>query len=339
MFSLLTLVLSCKGTQEAHINWTTCTDDATVYTGETGSEFGFRMLTKNDALYITAPSNCDTPLYTLESSGIVPVSWESTECARWGQELTHLAQPVLYGPLSERQWNTDIEIGSTNIKRLQTLPDGRLVQLGPDFVKIGGIHHPLPGISMDMARYDDVIAVLMRGIPTQIWTIDATFTFDQSTALFNRIHPFVQTLSGNHQWVLGGGSQLVYTDGEAMYTVPLPEWSRLQQDLRHHPAISIGYASTLTDINDDGILDWIVGAPTAGSGNSSTFPEQAGWVGWFEHRNREWILVQEWTGTETFEHLGWSVAIYETKGKRSVFAGSPGTSRVSEIVCLEPQEE
>lgn len=297
------------------------------------------MLTKDDTLYITAPSDCSTPLYTLESDGIIGVEWENTECARWGQELSHINHPVLYGPLSTQRWNTDIEIGSTNITRLQALPDERLVQLGPNSVKIGGITHPLPRTSIDMARYDDDIAVLMRGSPAQVWTLEATFTFDESPALFSRIHPFVQTLSGTHQWVLGGGSDLTYTDGESLHTVQLPEWSLLQQDMAHHPAVSMGYSSALADINDDGILDWIVGAPTAGSGNADNFPEHAGWVGWFEHHDRSWILRKEWIGSEPFEHFGWSVAIHNTAGKRSILSGSPGASRVSEIHCLEAEKE
>ena len=85
---------------------------------------------------------------------------------------------------------------TTNIRRLDTLPDGRLVQLFQNSVKIGGIDHPLPSTSMDMANYDNHVAVLMRGTPTQIWTVEDTFIFEDNTPLYSRIHPFAPALTG-----------------------------------------------------------------------------------------------------------------------------------------------
>ena len=68
-------------------------------------------------------------------------------------------------------------------------------KLFTNVVKIGGIEHPLPSTSIDMARYDDDIAVLMRGTPTQIWTLNDTFVFNDTTHLLNRIHPFALALT------------------------------------------------------------------------------------------------------------------------------------------------
>ena len=86
----------------------------------------------------------------------------------------------------------------------------------------------------------------------------------------------------------------------------LPDWSRLKQDMENHPHVSMGYASALIDIDDDGQMDWFVGAPTAGSGQDGDFAEQAGWIGWFELRNREWILQSRMDWARTFDHFGWS---------------------------------
>ena len=62
-----------------------------------------------------------------------------------GQEITFKDNaPVLFGPLSESRWQnaeSTLDVGSTNIRRLEVLPDGRLVQLFPNTVKIGGIDH------------------------------------------------------------------------------------------------------------------------------------------------------------------------------------------------------
>ena len=125
------------------------------------------------------------------------------------------------------------------------------------------------------------------------------------------------------------------TPTEKLFTVELPDWSLLKQDIEHHPHISMGYASVLIDLDNDAHLDWVVGAPTAGSGNNPDFPEQAGWVGWFEQNDREWVLRQEWTGAGTFDHFGWSLGIQQTDTQRTVFAGAPGSSTVSSTLCSQ----
>ena len=337
MFSLLTLLIGCKDRSQS--NWESCTDEVISYAGTEESEFGFRMLSTGLDVYITAPSNCTSPLYKLSDSEITPQSWSTETCDRWGQELVlQNGSPVLFGPLSNTRWqNSDgnLDINTPNIRRLQTLPDGRLVQLFTNTVKIGGIEHPLPATSMDLTNFDTHVAVLMRGTPTQIWTVEDTFTFENNTSFFSRIHPFALDLGGRKQWVLGGSSELVYTNGDTLFTVELPDWSILQPDVEHHPHISMGYASALIDLDDDGLLDWVVGAPTAGSGQDEGFPEQAGWVGWFEQRGREWILQQEWTGTKPFEHFGWSLALQQSESKRSVLVGAPGVSTVKQTVCVQ----
>ena len=340
MFSLLTLLFGCK--DRSPKDWEPCTEELTTYTGPEESEFGFRMLANGSEVYITAPSNCTSPLYKLSNGELTAQSWTTDACARWGQEITlRDGSPVLFGPLSDTRWQNDvnnIELTSTNIRRLGTLPDGRLVQLFNNSVKIGGIEHPLPATSIDMARYDDDIAVLMRGIPTQVWTLNATFVFNETTNLLSRIHPFGPALTGKPQWVLGGGPDLLYTDGDTLYTVELPDWSRLKQDMVNHPHISMGYASKLMDLDNDGLLDWIVGAPTAGSGQNEGFPEQSGWVGWFEQRGRGWELQKEWTGASPFALFGWSVTIQQSDIQRSVLIGSPGASTVSQAACFQPVE-
>ena len=151
--------------------------------------------------------------------------------------------------------------------------------------------------------------------------------------------PLALDLTGRKQWVLGGGTDLTYTNGDTLFTVEIPDWSILKQDIEHHPHISIGYSSALLDLDNDGHLDWVVGAPTAGSGNNPAFPEQAGWVGWFEQDNRQWILRQEWTGGNTFAHFGWSLAIQQTDTKRIVFAGAPCASTVSNTICFQQVEK
>ena len=337
MFSLLILLLGCK--DRSQTNWELCTGDLETYVDVEDSEFGFRMLSDGEDVYITAPSKCTSPLYKLSNSELTSQSWSTDGCARWGQEITLKdGSPVLFGPLSDIRWQNDteaLELSSTNVRRLDTLPDERLVQLFTNSVKIGGIEHPLPATSIDMARYDDDIAVLMRGTPTQVWTLNATFGFSETTNLLNRIHPFAPALTGKPQWVLGGGPDLLYTDGETLYSVQLPDWSLLKQDMVNHPHVSMGYASALMDIDDDGQMDWFVGAPTAGSGQDGDFAEQAGWVGWFELRNREWILQKEWLGTKAFEHYGWSLALQQSDSQRSILVGAPGVSTVTETVCLQ----
>ena len=341
MFSLLTLLFGCK--DSGLENWEVCPEESISYSGTEGSEFGFRLLSHNDDIFITSPSDCSTPIHALDENGITPQEWKEEECARWGQEVTFKDDtPVLFGPLSESRWQNSestLDIGAINIRRLQTLPDGRLVQLFPNSVKIGGIDHPLPSTSMDLANFDNHVAVLMRGTPTQIWTVEDTFIFEDNTSLYSRIHPFALDLAGRKQWVLGGGADLTYTNGETLFTVEIPDWSLLKQDIEHHPHISIGYSSALLDLDNDGHLDWVVGAPTAGSGNNPEFPEQAGWVGWFEQDNRQWILRQEWTGGNTFAHFGWSLAIQQTDTKRIVFAGAPGASTVSNTICFQQVEK
>lgn len=337
MFSLLTLLFGCK--DRSQTNWELCTEDLATYTDTEETEFGFRMLSEGKEVYITAPSNCTSPLHKISNNELVSQSWSTDACTRWGQEITLKdGLPVLFGPLSDTRWqnSTDtLELSSTNVRRLDTLPDGRLVQLFTNTVKIGGIEHPLPATSIDMARYGSDIAVLMRGTPTQVWTLNATFVFNDTTNLLNRIHPFAPALTGKPQWVLGGGPDLLYTDGYTLYTVELPDWSRLKQDMVNHPHVSMGYASALMDIDNDGQMDWFVGAPTAGSGQDSNFAEHAGWVGWFELRNHEWILQQEWTGTKEFEHFGWSLALQQSESKRSILVGAPGVSTVTETVCVQ----
>lgn len=340
MFSLLILLLGCNASPE---NWEVCPSEDISYSGAEGSEFGFRLLSKEDSIFITAPSDCSTPLYSLDESGITPQDWNEEGCARWGQEITlQNNAPVLYGPLSETRWQnaeSTLDIGSNSIRRLITLPDKRLVQLLPSTVKIGGIEHPLPTSSMDFATFQNHVAVLMRGMPTQIWTLEDTFVFEDNGSLYSRIHPFALDLAGRKQWVLGGGTDLTYTNGKTLFTVEIPEWSILKQDIDHHPHISIGYSSALLDFDNDGRLDWVVGAPTAGSGNNPAFPEQSGWVGWFEQDNRQWVLRQEWIGGSTFAHFGWSLGIHQTDTKRIVFAGSPGTSTVSNTICYQQVEK
>ena len=339
MFSLLSLLFGCKDSLE---NWEVCPAEDISYSGTEDSEFGFRLLSQDNSVLITAPSDCSTPLYTLKENGITPQDWPMEGCSRWGQEITFKdGKSVLFGPLSQSRWqNTDgdLSIDAGSVRRLETLPDGRLVQLFPYTVKIGGIDHPLPAPGMDLANFDNNVAVLMRGIPTQIWTVQDTFVFEDNASLYSRIHPFALDLAGRKQWVIGGGTDLVYTNGKTLFTVELPERSILKQDIEHHPHISMGYSSVLMDFDDDGHLDWVVGAPTAGSGNDPVFPEQAGWVGWFEQNNREWILRQEWTGNGSFAHLGWSLAILQTESARTVFAGSPGDSKVSSTVCFQQVE-
>ena len=51
---------------------------------------------------------------------------------------------------------------------------------------------------MDLASFDNHVAVLMRGTPTQIWTVENTFTFEDITSLYSRIHPFALDLAGEN---------------------------------------------------------------------------------------------------------------------------------------------
>ena len=90
------------------------------------------------------------------------------------------------------------------------------------------------------------------------------------------------------------------------------------------------------DIDGDCYPDWLVGAPTAGSGLIDGFPKQSGWVGWLEFEDT-WTLQREWTGDLSFDYFGWSLEIMNTNNKRRAFVGTPKRSHVQEILAFEKE--
>ena len=102
----------------------------------------------------------------------------------------------------------------------------------------------------------------------------------------------------------------------------------------------MGYASALMDLDNDGQMDWFVGAPTAGSGQDGDFAEQAGWIGWFELRQSRGFYVKSGWAQRISNTYGWSLALQQSDTKRSiVFAGAPGVSTVLNTICFQQVEE
>ena len=79
-------------------------------------------------------------------------------------------------------------------------------------------------------------------------------------------------------------------------------------------------------------LDWVVGAPTAGSGNNPGFPEQAGWVGWFEQNDLSGSFVK--SGLVSLDHFGWS-KVYSKPTPNALCLQVPGSSTVSSTLCSQ----
>ena len=347
MFNVVFIVFACKN-KDAPVDsvWKTCPTQSRSWNGVPDSEFGFRLQAAEEQVWITAPQDCDTPLYILEEEGINPQSWSLENCTdRVGQEITVNKNDVwLYAPI-QQQWLSMNESTSVNGRRLSFTPTDKKVLLTDSSLTIGEVIHPLPKSAIDLTLYGEIPAVLLRGLPTQIWTEDGIHiplrdADDRSDeqierSLYNRIHPFLQDVNGKNRWVLGGGEQLTYLQEDTLYTVSLPHSSILQSDISEHHRISMGYASSIGNYDNDVHLDWIVGAPTAGSGQTLDFPEQAGWVGWFERVNGSWILQKEWVGSEAFAHLGMSVSFFTTPTERRIIAGSPGLDQIDQLHCLQ----
>lgn len=353
MFNVVFIVFACKNKDAPEDSvWKTCPTQSRSWGGAPDSEFGFRLQAAEEQVWITAPQDCDTPLYTLSETGITPQPWSLERCAdRIGQEITvHKDEVWLYAPI-QQQWLSTTDLPPVEGRRLSHTPTDEKVLLTNGSLTMGEVVYPLPKSAMDLALYGDTPAVLLRGLPTQIWTKDGihapinnrdhtnssndTQEETSESPLYNRIHPFLQDINGEHRWVLGGAEQLTYVQGDTLHTVSLPNWSLLKSDISEHHRISMGYASSAGNYDGDIHLDWIVGAPTAGSGQVVDFPEQAGWVGWFEQDHGTWTLRKEWVGSEPFAHLGMSVSLFATPTERRIIAGAPGSDRIDQLHCLQ----
>ncbi len=346
-FNVLLVFFSCKDKGSNTETWTTCPVEKEVWNGPSGSEFGFRMVqdTESDLLWITAPEKCEAPLYTLDNQTLVSVDWSPSGCpTRIGQEIAlESTTPWLYSPL-RKTWiqmqSADPIEGQIEGRRLNYTSTNRKVLVDEYTVQAGGITHTLPALGMDLAVYADTIAVLTRGTAegsTFVWIEGDSTALSNNDALYSRIHHFAPDKLGKPQWVLGGGSELHYLSNGELRVVSLPEWSILHTDLENHHRVSMGYGSDVGSLDGDANLDWVVSAPTAGSGQNG-FPEQAGWVGWLEQHNGNWILQREWIGEVAFEHLGWSLLMDDTLTQRRLLAGSPSLSTVSQLTCFELEE-
>lgn len=336
MFSLVFLSFSCKNNVPTPSNWQPCEDAPVDWQGPEGSDFGFRLHLHQDKVYITAPNDCNTPLYQLDDNRLSPLEWNTDECLpRLGQDIVSDEQVWLYAP-TKQEWHTGYAPNVLTGRRL-TFVEDQAVLLTTNALYHNDQMVSFDHSSVDMARYATDIAVLLRSSPASIWTKKGTYTLNEQDGLFNRIHPFISTANGERQWLLGGGQELVIVNSTAQTNrkITLPTNSRLQTESTKHPLSSIGYSSALGDIDRDGRLDWLVGAPTAGSGTSEEFPEQAGWIGWLEQHNGQWLLQQEWVGAEPFAHLGMSLIIQTSDTRQRVLGGASGTNSVSELFCLE----
>ena len=176
------------------------------------------------------------------------------------------------------------------------------------------------------------VAVLFRTSPALVWsTVDNTEYTVPSEQLFSRIHSIKETSS----WVLGGTSELLLWDGTTFTEIEWPEDSLISRDLKNHPWVSLGYSNVSGDLDGDSNPDWLVGAPTAGSGSLSGFPKQAGWVGWLEFNGTQWELQREWTGNQSYSYFGWALEMLEEDSQHLVFAGIPGQDKVQNIITFE----
>ncbi len=341
MFNVVFVLFSCKDKGSGNTPWDVCSVETRTWDGPNGSEFGFRIQKdkESNVIWLTAPEDCETPLYTLENNTLASVDWAPEECMpRIGQEIAlESTTPWLYAPLSK----TWIDTQSNDIidaRRLAYTSTTRKILLDERTVQAGGTTHTLPALGMDLAVYADRVAVLTRGSSETsgyVWVDGDSTALPNDDTLYNRIHHFAPAPLGKPQWLLGGGGEtLRYLSNDGLTTVALPEWSLLHTDIPNHHRISMGYDSTLGSLDGDVHLDWVVSAPTAGSGQNG-FPEQAGWVGWFEQHNRVWVLQREWIGDSAFEHLGWSVLIDETTTQHRLLAGSPTISKLSQLTCFE----
>jgi hypothetical protein len=186
---------------------------------------------------------------------------------------------------------------------------------------------------------NDQWIALLNDEPQSLVTLN---TIDSPVILDSLVQsPRLYTLQHDDQrlTVIGGGQQVYTWVDDQANALDIDPTSMLGRDQIYHPHVSIGYASVLTDIDGDGSLDWFIGAPTAGSGQTSGFEEHAGWVGWFEQIDGRWQLEREWTGTEAFAHFGWSLVVLSTSTRFSIAVGAPNQSTVTEIIGFEPHPD
>ena len=104
MFNVVFIVFACKNKDAAEDSvWKTCSTQSDSWSGAPNSEFGFRLQAAEEQVWITAPQDCDTPVYTLDQNGITPQSWSLETCTdRIGQEISLYKDDVwLYSPIQQ----------------------------------------------------------------------------------------------------------------------------------------------------------------------------------------------------------------------------------------------
>lgn len=311
-------------------------DQLRQWSGEQDTRFGSALLANNDTLWISAPEDCNTTLYTVDNQTLAPVSGFQQCGVQEGHDLIQGPDaPWVYTPLPTPTW-VDQNANRIAARRIAWQRDEFYWSTGQSIQNIDQnweLEHSL----QDLTAYDQSIVALLNDTPQQLWVLETnepvTIPFSNKSE-FSTIHGL--RYEDTHLLVLGGGQTLWFGEPDSLEQLVIPEDSALGTDLPYHPHISIGYSSVLTDIDGDEQLDLFVGAPTAGAGFTNGFFEHAGWVGWFEQKNSAWIWQREWVGPEAFAHFGWQLAVIDTDQRHTVVVGAPGANRVLEILAFEP---
>lgn len=305
------------------------------WTGTAGSRFGTSLQYWNDTLWISAPDDCEHTLYQVTNDTLSPVQNHSNCAGQEGHQMLIGPDDLwLYTPLPSPSWQS-LSGEIINGRRMAWL-EGVPHWTNDSTVQSVDFNIDLTQNIQDFTIQNDQRIALLNGVPQSLVTTDSTDTpvvlesLVQSSRLYTLQHD-TQSLR-----VIGGGQEVYTWANDQVTALDIDPISLLGRDKTYHPHVSIGYSSILTEIDGDGNLDWFIGAPTAGSGQTSNFAEHAGWVGWYEQIDNTWQLQREWLGTEAFAHFGWSLTAISTNTRFSIAVGAPNSGIVTEIIGFEP---
>ena len=305
------------------------------WTGTAGSRFGTSLQYWNDTLWISAPDDCEHTLYQVTNDTLSPVQNHSNCAGQEGHQMLIGPDDLwLYTPLPSPSWQS-LSGEIINGRRMAWL-EGVPHWTTDSTVQSADSNVAFTENIQDLTVHKEQWIALLNGTLQSIVTSensDSPATLDslvQSPRLYT-LHHDDQPLT-----IIGGGQRVYTWVDDQVTALDIDPTSILGRDQAYHPHVSIGYAGVLTDIDGDGYLDWFIGAPTAGSGQTSSLEEHAGWVGWFEQIDNTWQLQREWTGTEAFAHFGWSLVVLSTSTRFSIAVGAPNQGTVTEIIGFEP---
>lgn len=304
------------------------------WTGTEGSRFGTALQYWNGTLWISAPEDCDHTLFQVIDDILSPVQNHSNCTGQEGHQLQIGPDDLwLYTPMPSPSWQS-LSGESIEGRRVAWL-DGVSYWTNDSTVQSSDSSVAFTENIQDFTVQNDQWIALLNGAPQSLVTTDTSDTPVILESLSQS--PRLYTLQHNDQslTVIGGGQQVQIWTGEQVTALDINPTSTLGKDQAYHPHVSIGYASVLTNIDGDDHLDWFIGAPTAGSGQTFGFEEHAGWVGWFEQIDGTWQLQREWLGTEAFAHFGWSITAISTSTRFSIAVGAPNKDTVTEIIAFE----